>query len=74
MFSTEFWITIVLTGCVVTQQIFFMRQVQKLIDKLMSRNYGDYKISESYKTEEKKPEFKVEQEPDDLRALQEFQI
>lgn len=31
-----------LAGLIVFQQLYWMRQIQKLIDKLMSKNYADY--------------------------------
>lgn len=55
---------------IIIQQLFFMRQVQKLIDKLMSRNYFEY---ESAKPRAEKLEVKLPKDnelPDDLRVLQ----
>jgi hypothetical protein len=41
--------------CVVlAQQIYWARQVHKLVDKLMSRNFYDYQISSTLKPREPK--------------------
>lgn len=50
---------------------FWSKHTQKLADKLMSRNYGDYQHAQTLT--EKKPSIKLENElPEDLRALQEI--
>lgn len=61
----------VLIGIVSAQQIFYMRQIQKLIDKIMSRSYTEYE-----KAKEPPPvRVKVSNDiPEDLRPLQEFQM
>ncbi len=47
-----------------------MRQVQKLVDKLMSRSYTEYKTAEiKQPTERKKP---VDGPADDLSVLNSF--
>lgn len=59
-----------LIGLVVFQQIYYMRQVQKLIDKLMSRSYTEYKTAD-IKQPVDRP--KLKDEPvDDLRVLNSF--
>jgi hypothetical protein len=61
-------IILVLSGVIVFQQLFHMRQIQKLIDKVMSRDFAAYRAASE------KPE-KVEvrlpaEPPEDLRTLQ----
>lgn len=60
-----------LLAVIVLQQVFFMRQVQKLVDKVMSRNYAEYSQSEKLKNSENvKREFQIETEPlDDLNRV-----
>lgn len=55
---------------IAVQQWFYMRQVQKLVDKLMSRSYTEYITAQ-------KPPLRVEvptEAPEDLRSLSEFSI
>lgn len=40
-------IDLVLAALLVIQNVYFMRQIQRLIDKLMSRSYYDFKQSEN---------------------------
>jgi len=59
---------------VMGQQIFFLHQIQKMVDKIMSRNYGDYRIAEEHAAQET-PNRGIPQEPrEDLRALDEIMI
>lgn len=55
------------------QQFFFMRQIQKLVDKVMSRSYTEYvKSSVSAPVPQ---QIKISEDvPEDLRTLQEFQL
>jgi hypothetical protein len=46
----ELWIIGILIVLNVAQAAFWMRQTQKLVDKLMSRNYADYSQSVSYQS------------------------
>ncbi len=39
-------VIITLSSLLVFQQVYFMRQVQKLLDKLMSRSYTEYKLAD----------------------------
>lgn len=69
--AAQVLITIVLTGVVIFQQWFFLRQIKELVDRLMSRSYHEY-----VKAKEK-PILKVELPkdepvPDDLGPLNEF--
>ncbi len=58
---------------VVFQQIFFMRQIQKLVDKSMSRSFQEYQSAERPK--EKPGPLKIPTEAaEDLRVMQEFQM
>lgn len=54
------------------RELFFLYTVNKLTNKLMARNYYDYKVSNVVELEakNKKPELKAEEElPEDLRSL-----
>lgn len=60
----------VLCALLAAQQIFYLWQIQKLVDKLMSRSYTEYATA-------KVPPIKVEvpaDPPEDLRTLQEFSM
>ena len=53
------------------QQFFFLRQIQKLVDKIMSRSFTEYVMAK----EPQKPKISVPlDEPEDLRTLQEFSL
>ncbi len=55
------------------QQIFFLRQIQKLVDKAMSRSFQEYQSAERPK--EKPGQLKIPTQPsEDLRVMQEFQM
>ena len=59
-----------LCGLLAAQQWFYMREIQKLVDKLMSRDFGEYNRIAS-----PQPKLKVklpEGIPEDLGALKEF--
>lgn len=43
-----------LSALLIFQQVFFFWQTHKLINKLMSRNFSEYKTTESYKPAKKK--------------------
>ena len=62
-------VILTLVGLLVFQQVYFMRQVQKLLDKLMSRSYTEYKAAE-------KPTQRVKVQesifPEDMGPLSEF--
>jgi hypothetical protein len=47
-------IVLALLGVVVFQQIFFLRQIHKLVDKLMSRSFTEYTQAEKPR---EKPKF-----------------
>ena len=59
--------------CIVAlQQFFFMHEIHKLVDKVMSRSYTEYVQA---KTPIERPQIRLDTEPaDDLRTLQEFTI
>ncbi len=62
-----------LTALIVFQQVYFMRQIQKLVDKLMSRDFSEYQTAVTPKP----PRAKVQETaplPEDLRVLQGFHI
>lgn len=60
-----------LAGIVVYQQIFFTRQNQQLVDKLMSRSFQEYQTAKNPPP----PRVQISNEiPEDLRPLQEFKI
>lgn len=61
---------LVLTGLIIYQQIVFMRQIQTLVNKVMSRSFTEY-------VRAKEPSVRVKVEnapPEDLRSLQEFRM
>ncbi|MCA2656871.1 hypothetical protein [Microcystis sp. M061S2] len=60
-------------GFVVVRELMHAWERQKLINKLMSRNFGEYVQSEMLK-KPKKPSKSLEEDelPEDLRQLQEF--
>lgn len=63
-------VLVALLAVIVLQQVFFMRQIQKLVDKAMSRSFQEYRQAD--KPFEK---VKIPVDPaEDLRALQEFQM
>ncbi len=64
-------IIILMTGLNIFQVVYWSRQVQKLVDKLMSRNYAEYNQSQIVPT----PRLEVKLPPDDsedLNALNSF--
>lgn len=61
----------VLAGLVVFQQVYFLRQIQKLVDKLMSRSFTEYQTAQKPR---EKPVRIDDGVPDDLRILQEFTL
>lgn len=68
----EIKIIIALLSLLSVQQAFYMWQIQKLVDKLMSKSYTDYT---SAKNPPKEVKVQVPAEPpEDLRVLQEFSI
>jgi len=64
---------IVLLLVVVGQQIFFMHQTNKMVNKIMSRNYGEYKTAEEFKVQETRPRIPLEPR-EDLRPLDELMV
>lgn len=60
-------------GCIIALHFFYSREIHKLLDKLMSRDYQNYHTTVAPpKKEARAPEpFEV---PEDLRVLQGFQI
>lgn len=63
-------IVFILLIVIAAQQMYFLRQIQKLVDKLMSRSYTEYIRAEK---PVEKPTIKLDlEEPEDLRSLQEF--
>ena len=55
---------------IAAQQYFFLMQIQKLIDKVMSRSYTEY-----IKADKPSVNFQLPQDPpEDLRSLQEFKL
>lgn len=60
-----------LVGIVVYQQIFFTKQIQTLVDKLMSRSFNEYQSA----LKPPAPRVQMSPEiPEDLRTLQEFSL
>lgn len=68
----EIVISLILVGLIVAQQIFYLRQIQKLIDKLMSRSYVEY---EKANAGPQPPRVRLDDNvPEDLRPLQDFSL
>lgn len=64
-------VELALIGIIVFQQVYYMRQVQKLVDKLMSRSFHEYKVAETVKPRETvKKEVPQEFVPDTSDSLQ----
>lgn len=63
-----------LVGLNVVQFFFWAYQVQRLVDKLMSRTYYDYQTAKTLAEEKPRPVKLEEGIPEDLRILNEFQI
>lgn len=51
------WILISLIGLVIFQQIYFLYQIHKLVDKIMSRSFLEYRAAQAPNPEPKKQEF-----------------
>lgn len=67
-------VEIVLAGLLVFQQVYWTIQVHRLVNKLMSRDFAEYKqVMEFNKNKEIKVKIPMD-EPEDLRVLQEFQM
>lgn len=61
----------VLIAVVIYQQVFFTKQIQTLVDKLMSRSFQEYQTTKNPPA----PKVVINDDiPEDLRALQGFQI
>ncbi len=69
--TLDFSIVITLVGLLVFQQVYFMRQVQKLLDKLMSRSYTEYKAAEKPVS---RPAKQIYSPAEDMGPLQDFSI
>jgi hypothetical protein len=62
----------VLLVFIALQQFFFLHQINKLVDKVMSRSYTEYVKA---KEPTQRPSIQIPTEPlEDLRTLQEFQL
>lgn len=63
----------ILVGLNVIQMIFWAKQVQRLVDKVMSRNYYDYETSKSISKEKEVPLPRIPMDPmEDMRTLNEI--
>lgn len=63
-----------LVTLVVLQQIYFMRQIQKLVDKLMAKSFVEYhQVTAPPVPEKPKPQMPLGI-PEDLRVLQELRL
>jgi hypothetical protein len=63
-----FWALLVMN---MVQLFFWGIMVQRLVDKLMSRNYHEYQVASGVKTQEERPkmDFGI---PEDMRSLNEI--
>lgn len=62
-------IILVLLSVIFIQQVYYLRQIQKLVDKLMSRSYTEYVRAEK---PFERPKIASDEPLEDLRTLQEF--
>ncbi len=73
MVASDFILFVViffLSALLLIQHFFFLRQIQKLIDKLMSRDFSEYNAANKKVIEKT---IKIPSEPaEDLRTLQTF--
>lgn len=61
-------LSFVLAGLLVFQQIYFMRQIQKLVDKAMSRDFAEYhRVTQPVPERPKLPDYSPP--PEDLNVL-----
>lgn len=62
-------------GVIIALHFFYSHQIQKLLDKLMSRDYRDYHTVHAPSKKESQDKIKLPDGiPEDLRTLQGFQI
>lgn len=64
--------SLVLLCFVVSQQIFFMRHIQKLVDKVMSKDFQHYQSAQ--KKDERVKVQVSEEAPEDMRVMHEFRM
>ena len=64
----------VLLGLLFAQQVMHGIERQKLVNKIMSRDYFTYKTAETLKAEEKSGQLENVEPAEDLRTLQEFRM
>jgi hypothetical protein len=63
---------IILALLLLFQQAYWSRQVQKLVDKLMSRNYTEYEQAKSQSQPLMAPSIVIPDAPDDMGALGDY--
>jgi predicted permease len=64
-------LVVVLLVYIALREVLFLYQVHKLLNKLMSRNYHEYTLSEKYGKLKEPQRIKAEtEEPEDLGALE----
>lgn len=61
-----------LVALIIWQQYFFMKQIDTLVNKLMSRNYAEYVQSQPTLEPTKDPEFKLQMDEDESKFLAEL--
>jgi len=57
---------ICLSVLLIVQQVYWSYQVQKLVDKLMSRNYHEYEQAKSQFMQPIAPNIMIPQDPEDI--------
>ncbi len=62
----------VLVGLNIVQFFFWASQVQRLVDKLMSRTYYDYEVSKNLSQPTEKPPKMETEVMDDMRTINEI--
>jgi len=66
-----FGLVVLMAAVTIYQQVFFTKQIQTLVDKLMSRSFTEYATTKNPPA----PKVVISNEiPEDLRPLQGFQI
>jgi hypothetical protein len=65
------WGLLIAAGLCVFQQVFFFRQIHKLVDKLMSRSYTEYTSASAPKSETIRVKIPVDP-VEDLGAMGEY--
>lgn len=67
MTEASLWLVVFLVVLLALQQVYYLSQIQKLVDKVMSRSYTEYKRAEK---QVDKPIIRISDEPaEDLSTI-----